>query len=160
MSFAAKGTPIFIDFTAAWCITCQVNERVALSDPAVRKAFAEEGVATLRADWTRQDASITRILEANGRAGVPMYLVYPKVGQDRRTQTANHLPQILTVETILHEIGSLAEASYIARMSDESTPSSIPDPMLRPASALVFVMLAVFGLPPKPVPRNQCRWSL
>jgi thiol:disulfide interchange protein/DsbC/DsbD-like thiol-disulfide interchange protein len=100
----ADGRPIFIDFTAAWCITCQVNERVALSNPAVRMAFAEEEVATLRADWTRQDASITRILEANGRAGVPMYLVYPKPGKTGESRMPIILPQILTSETILHEI--------------------------------------------------------
>jgi thiol:disulfide interchange protein len=102
----AEGKPIFIDFTAAWCITCQVNERVALADPAVRRAFAERGVATLRADWTRQDASITRILEANGRAGVPLYLVYPKAEKAGEMRSPIILPQILTVDTILHEIGA------------------------------------------------------
>ena len=59
---------------ADWCITCKINERVALESPAVIEAFARDEVAALRADWTRQDPSITRMLEANGRAGVPLYL--------------------------------------------------------------------------------------
>ena len=74
----AEGKPVFIDFTAAWCITCKVNERIALADPVVTKAFADAGIAALEADWTRQDAGITRMLEANGRAGVPLYLFYPR----------------------------------------------------------------------------------
>jgi thiol:disulfide interchange protein len=56
----AKGSSVFVDFTAAWCITCKVNERIALADPAVADAFRREGVVALRADWTRQDAEITK----------------------------------------------------------------------------------------------------
>jgi len=78
----------------------------ALADPAVRRAFAERGVATLRADWTRQDASITRILEANGRAGVPLYLVYPKAEKPAKCDRQSSCHRILTVDTILHEIGA------------------------------------------------------
>jgi thiol:disulfide interchange protein len=100
----AAGKPIFIDVTAAWCITCTVNERVALTDPAVRRAFSESGVAALRADWTRQDSSITRMLEANGRAGVPMYLVYPQSGRTGEKRPPIILPQILTAETVLDAI--------------------------------------------------------
>jgi thiol:disulfide interchange protein len=100
----ADGTPIFIDFTAAWCITCKVNERIALADPAVVKAFANSGVAALRADWTRQDASITRLLEANGRAGVPLYLYYPRQAATGERKPPIILPQLLTAASILHEI--------------------------------------------------------
>jgi thiol:disulfide interchange protein len=98
------GKPIFVDFTAAWCITCKVNERIALADPAVVKAFADGGVAALRADWTRQDASITRVLEANGRAGVPLYLFYPKPAGLGEPRLPIILPQILTAASILREI--------------------------------------------------------
>ena len=71
------GRPVFVDFTAAWCISCQVNERVALETPSVRRAFAERGVALLKADWTRRDPAITGALAAFGRSGVPLYVYYP-----------------------------------------------------------------------------------
>src|SRR5262249_37905443 len=102
----AEGTPVFIDFTAAWCITCKVNERIVLGDAAVRKALLDAGVAMLRADWTRQDPEITRELEANGRLGVPLYLFYPKpkLGGDRPSPIV--LPQILSVNSLLHEMRS------------------------------------------------------
>jgi thiol:disulfide interchange protein len=101
-----QGKPIFVDVTAAWCITCKVNERVALADPAVRKAFSDGDVAAIRADWTRQDAEITQMLEANGRAGVPLYLFYPKPDTtgDRRPPIV--LPQILTAEALLRTIST------------------------------------------------------
>jgi thiol:disulfide interchange protein DsbD len=100
----AEGKPVFIDFTAAWCITCKVNERLVLGDAAVRKALADAGVAMLRADWTRQDPEITRELESNGRLGVPLYLLYPKPkpGNDRPSPIV--LPQILSVDSLLREV--------------------------------------------------------
>jgi thiol:disulfide interchange protein DsbD len=100
----SEGRPIFVDIGAAWCITCKINERIALADPAVLKAFADAGVAALRGDWTRQDAAITRVLEANGRAGVPLYLYYPRPGTTGDARSPVILPQILTAETILREI--------------------------------------------------------
>jgi thiol:disulfide interchange protein DsbD len=100
----AEGRPVFVDIGAAWCITCKINERIALADPAVLKAFADAGVAALRGDWTRQDAAITKVLEANGRAGVPLYLFYPRPGAPGEGRSPVILPQILTAETILHEI--------------------------------------------------------
>jgi thiol:disulfide interchange protein len=99
-----EGRPIFIDFTAAWCITCKVNERIALADPAVVKAFADGGVAALKADWTRQDAGITRLLEANGRAGVPLYLFYARPAAAGERKPPIVLPQILTAASVLREI--------------------------------------------------------
>jgi thiol:disulfide interchange protein len=99
-----EGRPIFIDITAAWCITCKVNERIALADPVVVKAFAEEGVAALRADWTRQDTGITRLLEENGRGGVPLYLFYPRAAAPSERKPPIILPQLLTASSILQEI--------------------------------------------------------
>jgi thiol:disulfide interchange protein len=71
----AEGRPVFIDFTAAWCVTCQVNERTTLARTDVRAAFAGHKVALLRADWTRQDPEVTRALRALGRSGVPVYVL-------------------------------------------------------------------------------------
>ena len=67
---------MFVDFTASWCLSCQVNERVALEQPEVRKAFAEHHVVLLKADWTRYDDSITQTLTSLGRSGVPTYVLY------------------------------------------------------------------------------------
>jgi thiol:disulfide interchange protein DsbD len=100
----AQGRPVFVDFTADWCITCKLNERTALEDSTVIKAFASNEVAALRADWTRQDPTITRMLEASGRAGVPLYLYYPRPGPRGQRREAVVLPQLLTATTILHEI--------------------------------------------------------
>jgi len=98
------GMPVFVDFTAAWCITCKVNERIAFSDPSIRKAFSDAGVATLRADWTRQDPDITHELEANARAGVPLYLFYPRPKNVGEKRPPVILPQILTTSSILREV--------------------------------------------------------
>ncbi|MDB5392792.1 MAG: thiol:disulfide interchange protein [Rhodospirillales bacterium] len=96
----AEGKPVFVDFTADWCITCKVNERVALADQAVTDAFAAQGIVALRGDWTRRDGEITRILEANGRGGVPLYLFYAKGSSDKPVI----LPQILTADIVLHSM--------------------------------------------------------
>jgi thiol:disulfide interchange protein/DsbC/DsbD-like thiol-disulfide interchange protein len=73
----ASGRPVFVDFTADWCITCKTNERFAIDTPQVRDAFSKNKVVLLKADWTNGDPQITEILRQHGRAGVPMYLVYP-----------------------------------------------------------------------------------
>jgi thiol:disulfide interchange protein DsbD len=98
----AQGKPVFVDFTAAWCVTCQVNERTALATPAVSNAFAQTGAVYLKADWTNRDAAIANALTAQGRSGVPLYLVYGK------GPTPRVLPQLLTsgiVVDALNEAG-------------------------------------------------------
>ncbi|GAB4216671.1 MAG: thioredoxin family protein [Rhodoferax sp.] len=72
----AQGRTLFVDFTAAWCVTCQVNKKTTLSDADVLKTFAEHKGALLRADWTRRDPAITQALAALGRSGVPVYAIY------------------------------------------------------------------------------------
>ena len=73
----AEGRPVFVNMTAAWCVTCLVNERVAIDTDAVRRAFAEHHVAYLKGDWTRQDPASPTYLRENGRDGVPLYVYYP-----------------------------------------------------------------------------------
>jgi thiol:disulfide interchange protein DsbD len=97
----AEGRPVFVDMTAAWCVTCLVNERVALDAPAVRKAFAERNVAYLKGDWTRQDPGITSFLRAHGRDGVPLYVYFPP-----DQAPAIVLPQILTEGVVLARLSA------------------------------------------------------
>ena len=97
-SLRAEGRPVFVNMTAAWCVTCLVNERVAISRDAVHRAFADRHVAYLKGDWTRQDPQITEFLRENGREGVPLYVYYPRGGQP------TVLPQILTETMLLSEL--------------------------------------------------------
>ncbi len=72
-----SGQPVFVNFTAAWCITCQVNEQVAFNQPETLAAFQAKNVALLKADWTNHNPTITQALAAFGRSGVPLYVLYP-----------------------------------------------------------------------------------
>ncbi|HJQ39271.1 MAG TPA: protein-disulfide reductase DsbD domain-containing protein [Thermoanaerobaculia bacterium] len=72
----AAGRPVFIDFTAAWCLTCKVNERIAFSSNEVRQLVKTRNIAMLKADWTNNDPMITRALAGFGRSGVPLYVLY------------------------------------------------------------------------------------
>jgi thiol:disulfide interchange protein DsbD len=97
----AERRPAFVNLTAAWCITCLVNERTALDSDAVRRAFGERRLVALKGDWTRQDPDITAFLQKFGRSGVPLYLLYDRTG------TPTVLPQILTEAGMLAAIGKI-----------------------------------------------------
>jgi len=98
----ASGTPVLVNMTAAWCITCLANERVALSTDTVRGALAARGVVYLKGDWTRHDEAITRYLQRYGRNGVPLYVLYPPGGGAPRV-----LPQLLTPDGVADAIRSM-----------------------------------------------------
>jgi thiol:disulfide interchange protein DsbD len=94
----SAGRPVFVNMTAAWCITCLVNERVALSSRALARVFSDGGVLYLKGDWTNRDPAITGYLESFGRSGVPIYVYYPVGGEPRV------LPQVLTESIVLNAL--------------------------------------------------------
>lgn len=77
----AEGRPVFVDFTATWCLICQVNKKVALRTDATESLLIEKGIVALEADWTRYDSDITEALENFGRSGVPLYLLHTPDGR-------------------------------------------------------------------------------
>jgi len=97
------GQPVFVDFTAAWCVTCLVNERAALDDAAVAARFKRAHVVMLRGDWTNRSATVAAELANYRRSGVPLYLLYPPDGHPAV------LPQILTPATILAALDNMEQ---------------------------------------------------
>jgi thiol:disulfide interchange protein/DsbC/DsbD-like thiol-disulfide interchange protein len=98
-----QGRPVFVDFTAAWCLSCKVNEALALGTDSVKQAFARKDVALFRADWTHADPAISETLRKFNRDGVPLYLVYsPK---DKGAPQV--LPEVLTPGIVLDALKSL-----------------------------------------------------
>lgn len=89
---ALAGQPVFVDFTADWCLSCKANEKTVLASESVRSAMKANGVVPLKADWTRRDAVITKWLQRYGKAGVPFYLMIP--ADPTREHIA--LPEIIT----------------------------------------------------------------
>jgi thiol:disulfide interchange protein DsbD len=96
----ASGHPVFIDFTAAWCLSCQVNERAVLRSSDVQHEFASKKITLLRADWTQYDPEITRELASVNRSGVPTYVIYPAGAASK----ADVLPELLTKSIVLDAI--------------------------------------------------------
>ena len=94
-----QGHPIFIDFTAEWCITCKFNESTVLETAAVRAAFSEHQIVKLKADWTNGDPAITKLLKQFGRPGVPLYVLYPG-----GTAQPYVFPELLTKNIVLEKL--------------------------------------------------------
>ena len=96
----ASGHPVFIDFTAAWCLSCQYNERAVLRSNDVEDALRAHHVELLKADWTKYDPDITKQLASIGRSGVPTYVIYPAGAES----VADVLPEFLTKDVVLAAI--------------------------------------------------------
>jgi thiol:disulfide interchange protein DsbD len=97
-----SGKPFFLDFTADWCTSCKANELVALSGDEVLNKFKELDVTLVKADWTKKDPVITKALAEFGRAGVPLYVLYP--GNDKEPQV---LPEVLLPSTVLKALENM-----------------------------------------------------
>jgi thiol:disulfide interchange protein DsbD len=102
----AEGKPVLVDFTAAWCVTCQVNKRMVLDDAALAALFRERQVVLMRADWTRRDSAVTDALRALGRNGVPVYALYAPAAREPEL-----LSEILTVSEIRDAIARWPETA-------------------------------------------------
>lgn len=102
----AEGQPVFLDFTADWCTSCKANELVTLSRADVQAAFESRGVALVKGDWTKKDPVITAALAKFGRAGVPLYVLYPGDGQEPIV-----LPEVLFPDTVLKALQNIRKAS-------------------------------------------------
>jgi thiol:disulfide interchange protein DsbD len=91
------GNPVFIDFTAEWCLTCKVNEKTVLADGDVVAAFSASGIVPLKADWTNRNPEITQLLQKFGRSGVPLYVVFPA----GRPDAPMVLPEVITSAIVI-----------------------------------------------------------
>lgn len=107
--FRAAGKGVFVDFTATWCITCQVNKRVALNQAEVIKRFGELNIVRMKADWTLKDPAITKALAEFGRNGVPLYVFYPQSG------APIVLPEVLTPSVVLALVEGKSTAQTASR---------------------------------------------
>jgi thiol:disulfide interchange protein DsbD len=105
----AAGRPVFIDFTAAWCLTCKVNERIAFSSDEVHQLVKERNIAMLKADWTSRDPEISRALAGFGRSGVPLYVLYADSAAQPRL-----LPEILSPGILLNAFGEVKKSPPLA----------------------------------------------
>ncbi len=103
----AEGKPVFVDFTASWCLSCQVNERLILDRADVQQRLRDSGAALLRADWTNEDPDITHALAALGRSGVPTYAIYPA----DPAAAPQVLPEVLTPGVVIDALNSLTGSS-------------------------------------------------
>lgn len=104
LQLSKENKPVFLDFTAAWCVTCKVNEMVAFTEP-VMKEMAARGVVAMKVDWTNGDPEITQMLAGFGRNGVPLYVLYT----GKENEAPRILPQILTPKIVLDELKNVSK---------------------------------------------------
>jgi len=97
----AQGHTVFVDFTAAWCLTCKFNELTVLVSSSVREAFQRRGIIKFKADWTNADPAITKILKQFGRPGVPLYVLYPS------GKAPIVFPELLTQSIVLDKLETI-----------------------------------------------------
>src|SRR5262249_31377155 len=100
------GHAVFVDFTAAWCLTCKFNEKAVLENSEVCDSFQRHGVVKLKADWTNGDPTITKLLQQFGRPGVPLYVLYPGKSQEPIV-----FPELLTKNVLLDKLNNITVAS-------------------------------------------------
>jgi len=98
-----QGRTVFVDFTAAWCLTCKFNEASVLEAQDVREAFQRHAIVKLKADWTNGDPMITKLLQKFGRPGVPLYVLYPAKNEEPIV-----FPEVLTKGMVLEKLESVA----------------------------------------------------
>ncbi|WHI48904.1 thioredoxin family protein [Microbulbifer sp. VAAF005] len=101
----SEGRAVLANMTAAWCITCLMNEKAVLSSTEVSDALERLNVVALKGDWTNQDPRISELLAKYGRTSVPLYLLYPADGGD-----AKILPQILSQDDLLQELENAVDS--------------------------------------------------
>ena len=111
LGYIDEGQPLFVYFTADWCLSCKANERAALATDAVGDAMNERGIKVVEADWTSEDPLITEWLEKYDRVGVPLYLYYPK---GSTAETAAVLPQLLLPQIVIDAIDAADNAATVA----------------------------------------------
>jgi thiol:disulfide interchange protein DsbD len=124
--YRSEGRPVFVDFTASWCLSCQVNERVVLNRTDVQNRLRTSGVALVRADWTRHDETIAQTLASLGRDGVPTYVLYPADPQASPVV----LPEVLTTDIVFNALDSIKTASGHTEAASgeiqETNPAKVP----------------------------------
>lgn len=114
MGYVESDTPVFVYFTADWCISCKVNERIALATDEVGDAFNNRGIKVIEGDWTTEDPVITEWLTRYDRAGVPLYLYFP-AGSSLAEATV--LPQVLLPGVVIDAIEAADTAVADAAVS-------------------------------------------
>jgi thiol:disulfide interchange protein DsbD len=112
-----EGHPVFVDFTAAWCVTCQVNKRLVLNKESVQTRFRDSNIVLMIADWTNRDPEISAALDSLGRSGVPVYVMYPAGGGQPTL-----LPELLTESLVLNAIDEATHSIQAAGALDKRVP--------------------------------------